>query len=264
VGVGALCEALPINTSLKLLDLSWCEELTDASLTSFGLALTNNYTLYTLKLGCCIKLTDVGLRKLAKALETNTSLNQIDLSWCAKIGLEPAGLSALVTALQKNRTISNIALTGCPCTQPGEKRITALLADLMVLLQSNSRRPRTLASTAVGKRASMIEAPRVRGTRYDVRTAETIQMTLRTAITNGAQLYNADDGEACLKLFTATAEHLYNMLQEEILATAIERCRGVGRGGMLSLQDRAWELRCAFDVLLEDVERDLNEPDVRC
>ena len=38
-------------------------------------------------------------------------------------------------------------------------------------------------------------------------------MTLRTAITNGAQLYNADDGEACLKLFTATAEHLYNMLQ---------------------------------------------------
>jgi len=212
------------------------------------------------------------LKLLAKSLEHNTALSQLDLSWCSKIGLDTGGVAALVIALNKNRTMANIALTGCPCTTAGDKRITALVGDLMVLLQSNSRRPRSLAGTAVGdghesfnsrKTSSHDRHDRNRTARFDTRTAETVQMTLRATISNGAQLYNMEDGEACLKLFMATAEHLYNMLHVEVLAQAMERCRGLGaRNGLLNIQDRAWILRCAFDSLLEDVERDLHT-DVR-
>ena len=72
-----------------------------------------------------------------------------------------------------------------PCTTP----------QLMVQLQRNSRRPRSLASTAVAKelgrrKQSLLpgERPHANSKKWDAKTIETIGVTLRSAVANGAQV----------------------------------------------------------------------------
>ena len=82
---------------------------------------------------------------------------------------------------------------------------------------------------------------------------DNIRHTLRAAIINGAAMYNAEDGEACLKLFLSTGESVLAMMPAPNIAKAVARASGQG-GPPMPLQERVWVLRSAFDSLLDELE----------
>lgn len=286
-GVAALAEGLAHNSSLRSLDLSWCEEIADGSLLALSDALRTNRGLNTLKLACCVKLTDEGVRAIARSLDENASLTAIDFSWCVRLG-EPSVI-ALAHALLKNRSVSSLKLTGCRClaVEQVERRESGAppvhsggkkyshASELAALLHRNSKRPKGLAASALGQAAGDDAKPFTprqgagagRGSSRPAYSswrdnpqanAAQVRRTLRAAIVNGAALYNGEDGEGCLKLFTQTAEAIIAMTRSTAVAGALDKANGKG-GVPRTLQERVWLLRCAFDALLEEYSADDDE-----
>ncbi|KAL1518974.1 hypothetical protein AB1Y20_003244 [Prymnesium parvum] len=268
-GFVALGEALEHNTSVRFIDLSWCEELTDRSLLRIGSALEQNYMLHKLKLTCCFRITDAGVKLLAKALENNNSLKELDLSWYANIGRSAGALVALSSALQKNHTLTSVDLTGCACNTSSSDRIAVAMTELKLLLDRNSKRPKSFATTLLMKEPLASTGNRSRRSfpansrdssarvhnRFDPIATDSIRLMLQTAITRGAQLFNVEDSEACFHLFVGTAKTLTGMVHFQPLENALKRSSDY----TLDIKSRTWKLRTVFDEILEELEDDSRE-----
>ena len=69
-------------------------------------------------------------------------------------------------------------------------------------------------------------------------------------------MYNAEDGEGCLRLFLSTGESLLAITPLPAVAKAISRveARAAGSASPLSLQERVWLLRKTFDDILDELD----------
>uniref|UniRef100_A0A7S4HFM3 Uncharacterized protein n=1 Tax=Prymnesium polylepis TaxID=72548 RepID=A0A7S4HFM3_9EUKA len=141
----------------------------------------------------------------------------------------------------------------------------------MHYLQLNGKRPKNLAASALaatdkkgkilaaggedhGRQCSISQRmAQNRGKPDEVARAKAeeahVRRTLRAAIINGAAMYNAEDAEACLKMFVHTAETVLTLTRSQLIANAITRSGGGGR----PIRDRVWMLRSAFDTLLDEI-----------
>jgi Ran GTPase-activating protein (RanGAP) involved in mRNA processing and transport len=103
----ALAAMLRVNTSLQLLDLSWCE-LDDAAVEFPLNALPHNSTLRTLKL-TSTKIGDATAARFAALLRSNAcALTELSVDYCSNIKAE--GVAQLAEALQDNHRITSFDL----------------------------------------------------------------------------------------------------------------------------------------------------------
>lgn len=269
----SLAEGLKHSPALETLDLSWCEELTDDSAYVLGGALSENCHLSSLLLSCCVRFTDEGIRAIASSLESNQTLTKLDLSWCVKVGEQ--GLVALTQAMIRNHSITTLNLTGCKCMNKGlapvlvveqaprrrgsvvagvDETRTRALPSLQALLQRNRtvpRAPKTLTASILEKGGGSKEANTMYGKRGLITGPAELLRTLRATILNGAALYNAEDGEACYKLFVQTAESVIASTRSPTVAEALLKVTSIY--APREMQQKLWLLRCAFDSLVDEL-----------
>lgn len=136
----ALCQPL----QLKLIDMSWCEELTAESMSDFAAACPNLETLAlqstkmnspgiqtvarhcqalkVLNLSRCVDIDNDALL----CLSLHCHLNSIDISWA------PVGSEGLLTFLDRTSSLSVLCLQGC-------KTIDQLVMDRFLGIDTNAR-----------------------------------------------------------------------------------------------------------------------------
>eukprot|EP01028_Stygiella_incarcerata_P004576 TRINITY_DN2007_c1_g2_i5.p1 TRINITY_DN2007_c1_g2~~TRINITY_DN2007_c1_g2_i5.p1 ORF type:complete len:573 (-),score=126.82 TRINITY_DN2007_c1_g2_i5:169-1887(-) len=147
-----IAKALETNTSLKILDLSYCK-IGSAVAIGISQMLEKNSSLVNLDLSWNDRIGDEGLSQIAKVLETNTSLKALELSWC-RIGsaasiriaqmlkknsfllildlswnrdIEDKGWSRIAEALENNNSLKTLEICGCTIGLAASIRIAQML-----------------------------------------------------------------------------------------------------------------------------------------
>jgi len=106
-GIAAICNGLKLNTALSQLSLNWCNISHETS-SDIASLLRLNTTLTKLELRG-MKITDRGLPAITTALRVNSTLTHLNLK-CSKITI--SGLFPLVTLLKTNTTLNTLNLSG--------------------------------------------------------------------------------------------------------------------------------------------------------
>jgi len=214
-----LATTLEKNSTLRLLDLSWCMHVGEEALAALVQSLSRNYTMMKIILTGCQCLTAP-----------------------SKLGT-PGYLNS-----------PNANAKGSPGVRQSNQ--VSPVAELMAILQRNNRRPKTLADSANLKIRSPGGHSTKLKEQDDTTLRDTTRHSLRAAIINGAAMYNAEDAEGCLRLFLSTAESVLasNMPAPQI-HRAISRTNGQAGGHPMSLQARIWQLRSSFDLLLDELDK---------
>ena len=109
-----LMQALPANTSLKMLRIAECS-YGDAEAVLLARALADSNSLQVVCL-CTTQISEIGATAIANALKKNKGLKVLNL--CESLLMLDGGLAALVDALKINKTLAvlNLADTGMTMT----------------------------------------------------------------------------------------------------------------------------------------------------
>eukprot|EP01028_Stygiella_incarcerata_P001051 TRINITY_DN1164_c0_g2_i1.p1 TRINITY_DN1164_c0_g2~~TRINITY_DN1164_c0_g2_i1.p1 ORF type:complete len:344 (+),score=61.68 TRINITY_DN1164_c0_g2_i1:35-1066(+) len=102
-----IAEILEANTSLKMIDLSYCEIGTPGAI-RIGQMLDRNSSLMNLILQGNPRIGDDGCIRIAQALETNTSMKKLNLRHC---GIGTVGTESISQMLEKNSCLEILDLS---------------------------------------------------------------------------------------------------------------------------------------------------------
>lgn len=277
-GARELASALCDNTSLTQLQLACCVGITDDGASHIASALEFNHTLKTLDLSWITALGEPTLDVLTAAVMKNHTITTIILTGCKAQAIETLRAQAS-SQRAASRRLSNVSppcaresskstVSAAPNSSPmrsGSNRMsregaisTTSMVPLNSLLSRNRRRPATLASSALNSSPSGESSSGVNGfgRRVIIGPSDMLR-TLRAGILHGAALYNAGDGDGCLRLFQQTAESVLANTRHVAVAEALEKVTSHYAPNVIS--EKLWILRTAFDALVDELQEQEDE-----
>ena len=121
----ALCHMLRTNQSLKLLELSQNEKISDRGARHIAEGLKENVSVELLGLEKC-SITSEGAQFLGKALAVNRNLKTLNLNWNE---LEDDGIGHISNGLKLNRSLKALNITGCEIEARGSESLGSALLE---------------------------------------------------------------------------------------------------------------------------------------
>lgn len=270
----ALGDALVENRFLTTLMLSCCIEITDAGGKALASGLEANQSLTTLDLSWITKLGEPTLHALTRAMIKNRFVTTLNLTGTKCVAhmqtmqrssdqdADEAEAAAAAddrfadeASTRRGRVSRESISGGSPRRRQSVENLGGRhMPTIPQLLQRNRSKPaekKTLASSVLGDFVAKETGPANYGKRGLISSEAELLRTLRATILNGAALYNAEDAEGCLKLFTQTAESIVASTRSLGVIKALDKVNSIYAPREMS--QKLWLLRSAFDDLVDDL-----------